>query len=40
MSYESLENAIRQLFKRKGEEVVESNLKALKAGRDYYHGIK
>jgi len=40
MSYESLENAIRQLFKRKGEDIVESNLKAFKAGKDYYDGIK
>jgi indolepyruvate ferredoxin oxidoreductase beta subunit len=35
MKYESLEDAIRKLFGRKGEEVVESNLKALKAGRDF-----
>lgn len=35
MSFESLENAIRKLFVRKGEEVVEANLKALKAGRDF-----
>jgi indolepyruvate ferredoxin oxidoreductase, beta subunit len=35
MSYESLENAIRKLFGRKGEEVVEANLKALKAGREF-----
>jgi indolepyruvate ferredoxin oxidoreductase, beta subunit len=34
MSYDSLENAIRKLFGRKGEDVVETNLKALKAGRD------
>lgn len=40
MSYGSLENAIRQLFKRKGEDVVESNLKAFKAGKDYYDGLK
>jgi len=33
--YLSLENAIRQLFGRKGEEVVNLNLKALKAGRDF-----
>ncbi|MCD4769317.1 MAG: indolepyruvate oxidoreductase subunit beta [Bacteroidales bacterium] len=31
--YISLENAIRQLFGKKGEEIVEMNLKALKAGR-------
>jgi indolepyruvate ferredoxin oxidoreductase, beta subunit len=34
MTYESLENAIRKLFGRKGEDVVETNLKALKAGRE------
>lgn len=34
MPYESLENAIRNLFGRKGEEVVETNLKALLAGRE------
>lgn len=32
--FDSLENAVRKLFKRKGEEIVESNLKALRAGRD------
>ena len=32
VSYVSLENAIRQLFGKKGEEIVEMNLKALKAG--------
>jgi indolepyruvate ferredoxin oxidoreductase beta subunit len=32
--YESLEDAIRKLFGRKGEDIVEVNLKALKAGRD------
>jgi indolepyruvate ferredoxin oxidoreductase beta subunit len=35
MPFESLENAIRKLFRRKGNEVVEVNLKALKAGRDF-----
>jgi len=34
MPFSSLENAIRSLFGRKGEEVVEINLKALKAGRE------
>lgn len=34
MSYESLEAGIRKLFGRKGDDVVESNLKALKAGRE------
>jgi Pyruvate:ferredoxin oxidoreductase and related 2-oxoacid:ferredoxin oxidoreductases, gamma subunit len=34
MPYDSLENAIRELFRRKGEQIVESNLKAFKAGRE------
>lgn len=34
MSFKSLENAVRMLFERKGEEVVRFNLKALRAGRD------
>ena len=33
--YSSLENAVRKLFGRKGTEIVELNLKALKAGRDF-----
>ncbi|MCX6302298.1 MAG: indolepyruvate oxidoreductase subunit beta [Bacteroidia bacterium] len=33
--YASLENAVIKLFERKGAEVVEYNLKALKAGRDF-----
>ncbi|NMB53012.1 MAG: indolepyruvate oxidoreductase subunit beta [Bacteroidales bacterium] len=33
--YESLENGIRQLFGRKGKEIVEMNLRAMKAGRDF-----
>jgi indolepyruvate ferredoxin oxidoreductase beta subunit len=33
--YKNLENAIRNLFKRKGEEIVDLNLKALRAGRDF-----
>lgn len=33
---ESLENAIRKLFARKGEEITELNLKALSAGREQY----
>ncbi len=32
-SYTTLENAVRQLFSRKGDEVVGLNLKALSAGR-------
>jgi indolepyruvate ferredoxin oxidoreductase beta subunit len=35
LKYESLENAIRQLFGKKGEEIVNLNLQALKAGRDF-----
>lgn len=35
MPFASLENAIRKLFGRKGDEIVEINLKALKAGREY-----
>lgn len=35
LEYEKLENAIRLMFKRKGEEVVNVNLAALKAGREY-----
>jgi indolepyruvate ferredoxin oxidoreductase beta subunit len=34
MPFESLENAIRVIFGRKGELVVETNLKALNAGRE------
>ena len=33
--YISLENAVRKLFGRKGEEIVGMNLKALRAGRDF-----
>jgi indolepyruvate ferredoxin oxidoreductase beta subunit len=32
--FEALENAVRKMFSRKGEDVVEVNLKALRAGRD------
>lgn len=32
--FSSLENAVRKLFERKGEEIVAINLKALKAGRE------
>jgi indolepyruvate ferredoxin oxidoreductase beta subunit len=35
MPFASLENAVRKLFERKGEEIVEANLKALKAGRNF-----
>ncbi|MFZ0473795.1 MAG: indolepyruvate oxidoreductase subunit beta [Bacteroidales bacterium] len=34
LPFKSLENAVRQLFNRKGEEIVDLNLKALRAGRD------
>lgn len=34
LEYEDLEGAIRAIFGRKGEEVVNLNLKALKAGKD------
>ena len=40
MPYESIENAIRKLFSRKGDEVVEVNLKALGAGRYYTETVK
>ncbi len=33
--FERLEDGIRQLFGKKGEELVNTNLKALKAGRDF-----
>jgi len=35
LKQESLENAIRTLFGRKGQEIVDLNLKALKVGRDH-----
>jgi len=35
IKYESLENAIKTVFERKGEDIIKLNLKALKAGRDY-----
>jgi indolepyruvate ferredoxin oxidoreductase beta subunit len=39
ISFGSFEEAIRKLFGRKGEAVVDSNLKALKAGRDFVSKI-
>ena len=33
--YESLEQGIRELFGRKGEDIVNANIKALKAGHDF-----
>ena len=35
IGYEKFENAIRNIFKNKGEEVIAVNLAALKAGKDY-----
>jgi indolepyruvate ferredoxin oxidoreductase, beta subunit len=35
LPYKSLENAIRKLFGKKGEEIIELNLRALRAGRDF-----
>ena len=35
LPYTSLENAVRNLFGRKGEDIVNLNLKAMKAGRDF-----
>ena len=40
MPYESLENAIRELFQRKGDQIVEANLKAYKAGRECSERLK
>ena len=34
MPFESLENAVIKLFGRKGDQIIEANLKALKAGRE------
>lgn len=39
MPFESLEDAIRSLFGKKGEQVVNANLKALNAGREYSAGL-
>ncbi len=35
ISFESFEEGIRQIFGRKGEDIVNSNLKALRAGREF-----
>ncbi|MGC1389919.1 MAG: indolepyruvate oxidoreductase subunit beta [Bacteroidales bacterium] len=40
MSFESLEKAVTKLFNRKGDHIVEANLKALRAGRDSSSGLK
>ncbi len=39
MPFNSLETAIRKLFGRKGEEIVEVNIKALRAGRKFAEEI-
>ena len=40
MPFEKLEDAIRTLFGRKGDEVVDVNLKALRAGREFAQNNK
>jgi indolepyruvate ferredoxin oxidoreductase beta subunit len=40
MPFASLENAIKSLFGRKGDKVVESNLKAFRAGREKSLGFR
>jgi indolepyruvate ferredoxin oxidoreductase alpha subunit len=35
IDFSALENGIRQIFGRKGEEIIEMNLKALQAGKEY-----
>lgn len=35
LKYESLQAAIHQMFRKKGQDMVDLNLKALKAGREY-----
>jgi len=35
LTYGSLENAIRKLFGRKGDDIISLNLKALRAGKDF-----
>ncbi|MFH0842846.1 MAG: indolepyruvate oxidoreductase subunit beta [Bacteroidota bacterium] len=40
MSFSSIENAVRKLFVRKGEEIVNLNLKALNAGREHVDKIQ
>lgn len=39
LPYESLEDALRNIFSRKGEEVINANLAALKAGKDFAEKI-
>jgi len=38
MQYEKLEDAIRFIFRNKGEDAIHKNLKALKAGKDFAEG--
>jgi indolepyruvate ferredoxin oxidoreductase, beta subunit len=40
MSFTSIENAVRKLFGRKGDDIVEINLKALRSGREYSLAIR
>ena len=35
VGFDSLEDGIRQIFARKGSEIIDSNLEALRAGREY-----
>jgi Pyruvate/2-oxoacid:ferredoxin oxidoreductase gamma subunit len=35
MQYEKLEDAIRSIFRNKEEDVINKNLQALKAGKDF-----
>ncbi len=35
IEYEALEDAIKAIFKKKGQDVIDANLEALKAGRDF-----
>jgi len=39
MPFSSIENSVRKLFRRKGEEIVNMNLKALAAGREHTAGL-
>lgn len=38
--FENIENAVRNLFGRKGDAIVGINIKALRAGRDTWNGMK
>ena len=39
LPFQTLEDAVKKLFKKKGPEIVELNLKALRAGRDASHKL-